>query len=418
MNGPRESLRRVYAAGVRRVRGFDAVCDYLDAHPAAHPSSHPLHLVAIGKAASAMTLGALAACGGRIADGLVITKHGHLDHALARHRRIACVESDHPVPGDNTLRAGERLLAYLDEHADGDAHFLFLLSGGASSLVEVPPPGVGLDDLRSLTGQLLASGFDINRMNRVRRALSGIKGGRLAAHLKRCPTLSLLISDVPGDDPGVIGSGLLTPVRESVDADEYPGAVRELLARAELVPVPDAAEFNAIEAHIVACLDDAKDACVSAASSMDCKVIAASKFIEGDVAEVATRLCGQLRNSNGEVLIWGGEPTVKLPAEPGRGGRNQQLALAVALQIKGEPGLYFLSAGTDGTDGPTDDAGALVDGASVKLGEAQGFDAKDCLRRADAGAFLEASGDLITTGPTGTNVMDLMIGFKDVNAYA
>ena len=409
MSSLREDLRRIYDDGVRRVRGFDAVRSYL----AGHPLSRPVHLVAVGKAASAMALGALDADGGRVIDGLVITKHGHVEDALARQGQIECIESDHPVPGGNTLRAGERLLAYLAERARGDAHFLFLLSGGASSLVEVLPRGMALDDLRNLTERLLSTGLDINQMNRVRRALSGIKSGRLAAHLNRCPTLSLLISDVPGDDPGVIGSGLLTPVRDAVNVDEYPGVVRDLVARVGLVSVPGEVEFEAIESHIVACLDDAKDACVFSANSLGYKTVVAQEFIEGDIAEVAALLYSQLQRSKGEVLIWGGEPTVKLPDASGRGGRNQQLALEVALRLRGRAEGYFLSAGTDGTDGPTNDAGALVDGATVERGEAQGLDVADCLRRTDAGTFLKASGDLITTGPTGTNVMDLMIGFND-----
>ena len=412
VNDPRRDLRRIYEAGLRRVRGFDAVKNYL----AGHPLSHAAHLVSIGKAASAMALGALEVCGERIVDGLVITKHGHVEDALARCRRIEYIESDHPVPGNDTLRSGARLLSYLDARSGAGARFLFLLSGGASSLVEVLPRGVDLDDLRALTGRLLASGLDINRVNRARRALSGIKGGRLAARLRRSRTLSLLISDVPGDDPGVIGSGLLTPVRETVDATEYPGAVRALLAGAELVPVPGDAEFETIESHVVACLDDAKAACVLTANSLGYEGVAVREFVAGDVLEVAAGMCDRLRESSGKVLVWGGEPTVKLPDRPGRGGRNQQLALAVALRIKGRSGIHFLSAGTDGTDGPTDDAGALIDGATVERGETRGLNAEDCLRRADAGAFLEASGDLVTTGPTGTNVMDLMIGFSEAGA--
>ncbi len=415
MGDPRRDLISVYEAGVRRVRGFDAVRDYLERRTEALPRK--VRLVAVGKAASAMARGALEVLGGRIADGLVVTKHGHVEAELAAEPRIECIESDHPVPDADTLRAGERLLAYLSERTGGDAGFLFLLSGGASSLVEVLPRGLGLADLRRLTEALLASGLDIAEMNRVRRALSGVKGGRLAAHLGRRPTLSLLISDVPGDDPGVIGSGLLTPVRERVEPGDYPDVVRELLGCVELVPVPEQAEFDSIESHIVACLDDAKAACRDEALRLGYADASVSpRFIAGDVEEVAERLfreIGALSDvASGGMRIWGGEPTVKLPAKPGRGGRNQQLALAVAMKIKGEPDVYFLSVGTDGTDGPTADAGALVDGATVERGEQRGFDAGDRLRRADAGTFLEASGDLVTTGPTGTNVMDLMISLK------
>ena len=408
LDNSREDLIRIYESGVRRVRGFDAVQRYLGLHPLAQD----VFLVAIGKAASAMTLGALAADGERIVDGLVITKHGHVEPDLARHRRIEYIESDHPVPGQTTLYAGKRLLAYLSRRAESNACFLFLLSGGASSLVEVPAGEIGLEDMRELTHKLLASGLDINRINRVRRVLSGIKGGRLARHLRRCPTLSLMISDVPGDDPGAIGSGLLTRVQDAIDPSDYPPFARRLLERAELVDLPDAEEFSHIESSIVACLEDAKKACDEAATRWGYqKRHVDAGFVEGDVGAVATKLYREIAASPDTLAIWGGEPTVKLPEVPGRGGRNQQLALAVALKIKNDPRTCFLSAGTDGTDGPTDDAGAVVDGATVSRGEAAGFSAEDCLHRADAGTFLEASGDLLRTGPTGTNVMDLMIGY-------
>ena len=405
----RKDLVRIYESGVRRVRGFDAVRRYLEVRRLTHDA----HLVAIGKAASAMALGALAVDGERIVDGLVITKHGHVEPELARHRRVECIESDHPVPGQATLYSGQRLLAYLSRRAGGDARFLFLLSGGASSLVEVPAGGIGLEDMRELTHELLASGLDINRINRVRRVLSGIKGGRLTGHLHRCRTLSLMISDVPGDDPGAIGSGLLTRVEDTVDPGDYPPFARRILERAELVDLPGVDEFRNIESSIVACLEDAKKACGEAAASLGYqKRHVDAGFVEGDVTAVASQLHRKIAGSPDTLMMWGGEPTVRLPDTPGRGGRNQQLALAMALKIKSNPRACFLSAGTDGTDGPTDDAGAVVDGATVSRGEAAGLSAEDCLRRADAGTFLEASGDLIRTGPTGTNVMDLMIGYE------
>lgn len=408
LDSTREDLIQIYESGVRRVRGFDAVKRYLDARHL----GHDVHLVAIGKAASAMTLGALAAEDERIIDGLVITKHGHVEPDLARYQRIECIESDHPVPGQATLYAGRRLLAYLSQRVGGNARFLFLLSGGASSLVEVPATGVELEDLRGLTHKLLASGLDIHRINRVRRVLSGIKGGRLAGYLHRCPTLSLMISDVPGDDPGAIGSGLLTRVEDAIDPDDYPPFARRILERAELIDLPVTDAFKNIESSLIACLEDAKQACDAAAVGLGyqkCRVGAG--LVEGDVGAVASKLYREIATLPDTLLIWGGEPTVRLPDAPGRGGRNQQLALAMALKIKGDRQACFLSAGTDGTDGSTDDAGAVVDGASVARGEAAGLSAEDCLQRADAGTFLEASGDLLHTGPTGTNVMDLMIGY-------
>lgn len=409
MQSIRETLLQCYLAGIASVRGNDAVQRYLRQHPL----GASLHLVAIGKAAVDMTLGAITVCDDLIHDGLVITKHGHLGSVLAGDHRFSCIESDHPVPGENTLCAGTELLHYLKNRAKAGARFLFLLSGGASSLVDVLPDNMSLNDLRALNRSLLSSGLNIEQMNRARCSLSQIKSGRLAEYLRNCPTLNLLVSDVPDDNPAVIGSGLLTYSDDAVDISIYPQTVRELLYRHRCTELTDLRHFSRITTRVVACIDDAKAAAAAAARTQGFPAEPMSPLLVGDAEKAGVRLAGVLRSHSNLLHVWGGETTVTLPEHPGCGGRNQHLALSAAIALQGTDGIYLLAAGTDGTDGPTTAAGGLVDGATVRRGEAMGLYAGDCLRRADAGTFLKASGDLVETGPTGTNVMDLVLGFND-----
>jgi hydroxypyruvate reductase len=253
------------------------------------------------------------------------------------------------------------------------------------------------------------------QVNRLRKRLSLIKGGRLAALLAPRPVICLVISDVPGDDPRIIGSGPL--VADETLATSVPKSLPDFIRAAlDAAPTPPRAHdpcFRNVHIEILARLDTAKDAVARAAEHKGYRVEMAREFIEGDAAAVGRRLAGVVRNSASGVLhVWGGETTVILPEHPGRGGRNQSLALAAAIELVDTSDSFLLSGGTDGTDGPTPDAGALVDGGTVARGRAHGLDASAALARADAGTFLEASGDLINTGPTGTNVMDLMLGVK------
>ena len=405
----RSDLMQIFNSGIDRVRGHRAVITDLQAHPVAAES---LHLVAIGKAASDMTLGALNAIGERIKDGLLITKHHHTAAELHENSLIEVIESDHPVPTEKSLQAGQRLLSFLESRAKPDVHFLFLLSGGASSLVEVLPDGMRLEDLKSINRLLLAKGLDIGQMNALRQAVSCIKGGRLATKLKDCNVLNLMISDVPGDDPSVIGSGLLNPPRTKLKLESYPQEIRACLSDIALVPPPEADAFRFINTRIVARLDDAKAACVDKAIALAYDACLIPDFVEGDIEEVAARLYKTLFDSKHQLLVWGGEPSMQLPQSPGRGGRNQHLALLLAKRISNKDGIYFVIAGTDGSDGPTTDAGGLVDGSTIAKGLSMGLDSEHSLANADSGNFLEQTQDLISTGPTGTNVMDLMIGLK------
>ena len=395
----RDLVLRTFAAAIDRVNGRKAVRRAL----AEADRRGPLHLIAIGKAAVAMTEGAIDVLGEVLVDGLVVTKHGHLDGL--NDRRLCLLEADHPVPGQASLAAGTALVDYFSGLPAGE-RLLVLISGGASSLVEVLPRGFDLPDLQSLTELLLASGMDIHGINRIRKEVSRIKGGKLLRFSRISDIEVLLLSDVRGDDPAMIGSGLFWPESEARPAD-WPEAARPFRAR-----LPDPVRLEGCETpphRIVACLDDARQAAAAAARDAGLPAFVHERFLEGNVDAVAASLAAFMVSAPPGIHIWGGETTVVLPSRPGRGGRNQHLALLLARLLAGDERVVVLCAGTDGTDGPTDDAGAIVDGGTIARGEEAGRDADAAVMGFDAGTFLEASGDLVTTGPTGTNVMDLVI---------
>ncbi len=399
----RNRLLSIFEQALRAVGGRGCVASHLRSHP----MDGPVELIAVGKAAASMALGARDVLGEQIQGALVITKYGHLEPGL---EWAQCLESGHPWPDEMSLAAGRALLAFMGE-APPDARFLVLISGGASALVEALAGGLGLDELERANRWLLASGLDIDAMNRVRKSLSMIKGGRLAAHLHGRGARVLLISDVPGDDPATIGSGLLVPDVPGVMPD-LPDWLGEMVTRAPAPPSSDDPMFETVEVHLVATLEHARKAAAAAAQRDGFRVRLHGDLVTGDALQAGRRLAAMTLGEPGVLHVWGGETTVCLPPEPGRGGRNQSLALAAAMEIAGREDVWFLSSATDGTDGPGEDAGALVDGGTVERGEIQGFSADESLRAADAGNFLEASGDLIVTGPTGTNVMDLMLGYQ------
>lgn len=290
---------------------------------------------------------------------------------------------------------------------------LFLISGGASSLVEVPAAGLGLAELARINRWLLGSGLAIEAMNLIRKSVSRIKGGGLLPGLGGRNLRVLAISDVPGDDSGVIGSGLLVPeprLASRLTALELPDWLRNRTERAlvERTGIPD----QGPEIELVATLDIARDAAVAAGADAGLEVYLHREFLEGDAAACGRSLARRLCNGPAGLHVWGGETTVRLPERPGRGGRNQHLALAAAMVLAGRDDCFLLSGGTDGTDGPTDDAGGLVDGGTRYRAERAGFNAASTLAAADAGTLLAATSDLIHTGPTGTNVMDLVLGFR------
>jgi hydroxypyruvate reductase len=398
----------VFAKAVDAVNGRTAVRRTLDVQP----MGGPVWLCAVGKAAESMTLGACDALGSDLVGGLLITKLGHLSRSGLADRGIACRSGGHPIPDAHSLEAGHCLLDAL-RGLPCSTGVLFLISGGASSLVEIPIAGVSLDDLRRMNQWLLGSGLPIDTVNRVRKSVSRIKGGGLLSMLADRPTRVLAISDVPGDDPSVIGSGLLVPevgLAEAVAGLDLPTWLSDRVERglAQRGRLPSRGPVI----ELVATLETAKLAAAEAGRRAGLLVRVDPRPVEGDAALAGRRLARALLAGPPGLSIAGGETTVRLPEAPGRGGRNQHLALAAAIELDGRADALLLSAGTDGTDGPTDDAGALVDGATLERIRDAGLDARRGLERADSGRLLEASGDLIRTGPTGTNVMDLILGWR------
>ncbi len=405
-DSPRQQLGMILDAALGAVRGTACVSKHLRLRDPCESA----YMLAVGKAACAMARGAIEVLGDRIVDARVVTKHGHGEPLPWQ-----VIEAGHPVPDEHSIEAGWQVVQFAGR-LPADALVLVLLSGGASALLELLPDGVALSDLQAVNHWLLGSGLDIASMNRIRKQLSLVKGGRLARLLYPRRVLCLAISDVPGDDRRAIGSGPLVPdedLQKPLDVTCMPENLRAILSRGNPAPAPDDPCFNAVEFRIVARLDDAKRGAAEEARRMGYAVEVEAEFVYGDAIAAGARMAERLLSgAPGVVHVWGGETTVKLPASPGRGGRNQSLALSAALLLRGVPGAWFLAAGTDGTDGPTQDAGALVDGGTIDRGASRGHDAVDSIVRADAGTFLEASGDLIRTGPTGTNVMDLFLGLR------
>jgi len=407
----KEGLLDIYLAALDEVNGRCVVARYFLHHQRDADMMSPA-IVAIGKAAQSMMLGACDALGQKAVDqGLVITKSDYLSRSVIEGIGCVGLESGHPLPDEKSLAAGHALLEFLSKQPV-DRPLLFLISGGASSLVEIPCDGISLDELCRVNSWLLASGFPIESINCVRRRLSKIKGGGLLNFIGSRQVEALLISDVQNDDPAVIGSGLL--VASDPDACKFDELVLPdwLLALSEKCDISQSISQSNISLQVVANLDMACEAAVKKADELGYAITRHSEFLCGDAEEAGKKIARELKDGASGIHIWGGETTVELPLNPGCGGRNQHLALAVAQEIVGCDDLYLLAAGTDGSDGSTSDAGALVDGGTVMRAEIEGYDSGEYLRRADAGSLLAASGDLINTGPTGTNVMDLVIALK------
>jgi hydroxypyruvate reductase len=405
----RQQLRHVFEQAIAAVQGDTCVARWLEQHPIVGP----VHLIAIGKAAASMARGALAALPGQIQEGLLITKTGHCQQF---EQGIRCLESAHPVPNQSSLDAGKQLLHFI-QAIPLHSQALVLISGGASSLVEVLPQEISLTDWQRTTQWLLGHSFSIDQVNYIRKRLSCIKAGRLAHYFADRRVICLMISDVPGDDPSVIGSGLLVPERAADEAwlNQLPEDIAALLRTAPPLPVVNDPCFKTIVREIVANLADAKQAAESAAQQLGWQTYRHAEFVAGDALEAGRQLAQQLLQGPVGLHIWGGETTVQLPDKPGRGGRNQSLALAAAQVLKDHKDVVFLSGGTDGTDGPGEYAGAIVDGGTVSRGMhtlGSIHPTSWYLDHADAGSFLKASGDLMQTGPTGTNVMDVMLGLR------
>lgn len=357
----RGTCEAAFAAAVARCDPARLVREALDRRPI----KAPIIGLAVGKAAMAMARGA-----GVVARGLCITNV--LDREPLPPRWQVLLAS-HPLPDDTSVAAGRAALALVETAADTDT-ILALISGGASALLEVPESGVTLDELRRRTRETMASGASIHELNRVRTALSAVKGGKLAGRA-RGSVVTLAISDVVGDDPSVIGSG--PTVRAGVAGDRV-----EVIGPLALF---GQAIADALTAHgITATLDDTP--------------------LTGDVLDVAAALAARV---DGPRVAWG-EPTVRLPPDPGKGGRATQLALALAQQLRGTARSAFVGA-SDGSDGHSGAAGAYVDGTTWEAMAAAGVDPDAELARCNAAPALAAVGALFTAAPTGINHADVVI---------
>ncbi|MGD8532660.1 MAG: DUF4147 domain-containing protein [Gammaproteobacteria bacterium] len=401
----RHDLLTILEAGLEAADGRRCVREFLlDRRP-----QGPLTLIAVGKASTAMTLGAVDVLGAALDGGYVVTPLGHGDEALSAMPRFRTVPSSHPVPDQRSLEAGDGLLSFVSAMAPG-TRVLVLISGGASSLVESLPAGLDAGDLSRVNQFLLGSGLDIFGVNGVRRRLSMLKDGRLAAALRGHPVLALYLSDVEGDDPAWIGSGLLSRAKSAL-----PSGLPDWLVTLIHSGPPPGLPTPPVESHVVGNLARALDGCEDRARRLGFPVTRHDEWLRGPVAGAADRIVSEMDDGRAGIHLWGGETTMILPAAPGRGGRNQHLALCCATAIQGRDDLAVLCCATDGVDGNSEDAGGLVDGQSIRRGRDGGADPADCLRRADSGTFLEAAGDLIFTGPTSTNVNDVVIGLKAVS---
>jgi glycerate-2-kinase len=391
--------------------------------PPPRRSGRPIFLFGAGKAAAALARGVHRRLAGEHVEGRIIVKYGHRLDVPG----VVVEEAGHPVPDANSVAATKRLLADLGE-AGRTGRVLVLLTGGASALLVAPAPGITLEDKSRVSALLLACGADIHEMNTVRKHLSAVKGGGLIPLLPSGRAAALVISDVIGDQLTSIGSGPATGdpttfgdalgVLEKFSlTDRVPEAVvhRFRMGAAGAIPETPDAPGEAAPHHIVASNFHSLAAAERAASRLGYRTEVFGRDLSGGVHDTARRFAGRLAALGSEpapvALLAGGELTLEVKGD-GRGGRSQEFALVAAGQLEGASGVALLAAGTDGTDGPTNAAGAFADGNTWRRARNRGLDPVATLRNNDSWSLFQKTGDLLITGPTGTNVMDLMVGLS------
>lgn len=408
----RDKARALFALGVEAALPEPALERALKKHPL--PSGR-VHLLAFGKAAPGMMAAALRHLPGPPASALIVTTAGSAEaFGSGAPAGVEMLVAGHPVPdaaGEAAASRVEALLAGLSP----DDHLVALISGGGSALLPAPVAGISLEDKAKVNRLMLASGLDITEINLVRQQLSRLKGGGML-RAAGCPVVSYLLSDVIGDDPRVIASGpTVAPfgtragARAVLEAaglwEQVPDTVTALLSQAapETPPLPPST------VHLIGSNKISLKAMLAAEPGA--RIV--SDKLTGAVGPAAEKILRAARRARpGAVLLFGGETTVRVTGD-GLGGRNQELALRVALLGRDLPFDWaFLSGGTDGRDGPTDAAGGLVDGSSARRMRALGVDAFQALARSDSYNALAADGDLLITGATGTNVADLQVFIK------
>ena len=384
-------------------------------------------VVAGGKAAVPMASAIGDVLGDCLNAAIVVTKRGSDLNIESQISNLQVLQAGHPVPDENSVR-GAQAIADLARQATERDLVICLISGGCSALLTLPVPDLTLADLQAITGALLRSGATINEMNTVRKHCSQIKGGNLARLAAPAALVTLILSDVVGDPLDVIGSGPTVPdptttadaqaVLERYGIEETGVLCKQsdkTLPSIRETPKPGDAIFERVQNLVVGSNRLAAVAAVEQARRLGFNALLLSTYVEGEAREVA-RVAAALAKgtyAHGDplsppaCLVWGGETTVTMRGE-GKGGRNQELALAAALALDGWPGVLVMALATDGGDGPTDAAGAVVTGETVSRARALGFDPLAALEANDSYSLFDALGDLIRTGPTGTNVNDLL----------
>jgi hydroxypyruvate reductase len=420
MSKPAELLRSLYDAAVARALPQRV----MGAHLPPPPKGRTLVLGA-GKAGGAMAA-AVDALWPREAplSGLVVTRYGHVPPAYKQAGgRIEVVEAAHPVPDQAGARAAERIVG-LTQGLGADDLVLCLISGGGSALLSLPAEGITLADKQAINQALLRSGAAIDEMNCVRKHLSAVKGGRLAALCAPAQVLTLLISDVPGDDPALIASGPTvadpsTCAQAQAILRRYGIAVPEVVQRglesgALETPKPGDARLAGQRVELIATPQQSLEAAAARARELGLAAHILSDEIEGEsreVGKVHAALARAVARRGAPfrapcVLLSGGETTVTVRGPGGRGGRASEFLLGCTLALQGEPRVHVLAADTDGIDGVEDNAGALAGPETLQRAAALGLNARDALERNDAYTFFSQLGDLLVTGPTFTNVND------------
>jgi|ERR1700733_5105284 len=416
----RRQALRIFQAGLKAADPYQAVLRHLRIDPEPYRN---IFVIGAGKASAQMARAVERLIGTRISGGEINTKDGH----AAALRRIQINECGHPVPDQRGV-AGTRRIARIASEAGPDDLIICLISGGASALLPLPAPPVTLAEKQKTTRLLLHCGASIHEINCVRKHISQIKGGQLARLAYPATLLTLVLSDVIGDDLDVIGSGPTVPDRSTfADAraifekyriwNKLPAAVRHRFdSSASETPKPGDKIFENTRHVIVGSNALAVDAAALEARRLGFHTLVLSTFLEGEAREAArvhAAIAKEIQATGRPVkvpacVISGGETTVTVHGK-GLGGRNQEFALAAAIDIAGLRDVVILSGGTDGTDGPTDAAGAIADGTTLARAKALGLDGPAFLRNNDSYHFFEAIGDLIKTGPTGTNVADVQV---------
>lgn len=409
MSSETDTLRRLFDVAVRAASPAECVPPHLPAPPDGN-----VVVVGAGKAAASMALAVEQSWSVEL-SGLVVTRYGH----GAPCQRIEVLEAGHPVPDDTGILAARRMIDAVSHLGPSDL-VLALMSGGASSLLTAPAPGISLQDKQAINRALLKSGADITEMNCVRKHLSAIKGGRLAGHCAPAAVHTLLISDVPGDDPSTIGSGPTLPDsttrrealailrRYRIDVSE--AVEKHLQSPACETPKPGDPIFDRTTSTIVADASTSLESVGAYARQRRIDVMDLGGDLGGEARALGRRhgeLTKTLKQSRNLPLlvVSGGETTVTVSGA-GRGGRNVEYLLGLAIELDGTAGVYALAADTDGIDGTEDNAGALITPTTITRARSKGLDASALLNSNDAYTFFAELGDLLTTGPTLTNVND------------